>query len=167
MLYNSAWKPSIRENWSYQFSFPRRQSLHRYYKQKEEQGENRNAFRGSSLSSEIVSTAPYPSRTDRKEAHNDSVVPSKDRKFIKSSNQIPPGCDVAGYEYAQGQDRERVHEAALLLDHGISSWISAHWRHRDTGGDAAWDSRREMANSRFFVQRASRLDNEQLMASRE
>lgn len=51
--------------------------------------------------------------------YNNSVVPGKNGKLMKSSDQIPPSCDVAGYEDAKGQNGERGHEAALLLDHGI------------------------------------------------
>ena len=51
--------------------------------------------------------------------YNNSVVPGKNGKLMKSSDQIPPSCDVAGYEDAKSQDGERGHEAALLLDHGI------------------------------------------------
>lgn len=34
--------------------------------------------------------------------YNNSVVPGKNGKFMKSSDQIPPSCDVAGYEDAKG-----------------------------------------------------------------
>ena len=50
------------------------------------------------------------------------MVPGKNGELIKSSDQIPPSCDVAGYKDAKCQDGERGHEAALLLDHGILSW---------------------------------------------
>lgn len=79
-----------------QFSLARGQLPHWYYQQEEEQRENGN-------------TSGSPS--------NDAVVPRKNGKFIQPSYQIPPGCDVAGYEYAKGEDGERVHEAALLLYH--------------------------------------------------
>lgn len=46
--------------------------------------------------------------------HNDSVIPSKDCKFIQSSNQIPPSGDISGYEDTKGEDREGVHESAAI-----------------------------------------------------
>lgn len=52
---------------------------------------------------------------EERSTYNNTVVPGEDGKLIKSSNQIPPGSNVAGYEYAKGQDGERVHEAAVLL----------------------------------------------------
>lgn len=55
--------------------------------------------------------------------YNNTVVPGKDGKLIKSSDQIPPGSNVAGYEYAKGQDGKWVHEAALLLT--MSVWAVA------------------------------------------
>jgi hypothetical protein len=58
---------------------------------------------------------------DMNDTYDNSVVPGKDCKLIKSSDEIPPSCDVAGYEYAECQDGKRGHEAALLLDHGILS----------------------------------------------
>ena len=63
-------------------------------------------------------------------AYNNTVVPGKDGKLIKSSDQIPPGSNVAGDEYAKGQDRERVHEAAVLLTMRWYLSLSAHWRLR-------------------------------------
>jgi len=42
------------------------------------------------------------------------VIPSEYGKLIKTSNQIPPGCDVAGHEDPKGQDREGVHESAAI-----------------------------------------------------
>ena len=54
--------------------------------------------------------------------YNNTVVPGKNGKLIKSSDQIPPGCNVAGYEYAKGQDGKWVHEAALLLTMRV--WLS-------------------------------------------
>lgn len=59
------------------------------------------------------------------------MIPGKDGQFIKSRNQIPPGGNVAGYEYAKGQDGERVHEAALLPSHGRIAESSVHWRGAD------------------------------------
>ncbi|CAG8980176.1 hypothetical protein HYALB_00007417 [Hymenoscyphus albidus] len=41
--------------------------------------------------------------------YDDSVVPGKDCKLIKSGDQIPPGCDVTGYEDRKCEDREWVH----------------------------------------------------------
>lgn len=62
--------------------------------------------------------------------YNNTVVPGKDGKLIKSSDQIPPGSNVAGYEYAKGQDGKWVHEAALLLTIRVWLSLSAHWRAR-------------------------------------
>jgi hypothetical protein len=45
------------------------------------------------------------------ETYNDSVVPGEDCKLIKSSNQIPPRSDVAGYEDRKSEDGEGVHES--------------------------------------------------------
>jgi hypothetical protein len=42
------------------------------------------------------------------------VIPSKDCELIQSSNQIPPGGDVSGYEDTKGEDREGVHESAVI-----------------------------------------------------
>lgn len=65
--------------------------------------------------------------------HDNTVVPGEDGKLIKSSDQIPPGSNVAGDEYAKGQDGKRVHEAAVLLCmRGLLS-LSAHWRLRYGG----------------------------------
>lgn len=47
--------------------------------------------------------------------HNDTVVPGEDRKFIQSSDQIPPGCDVASYKDPKCEDRERVHRAVATI----------------------------------------------------
>lgn len=53
-------------------------------------------------------------RRYKQDTHDNSVVPSKNRELIQSSNQIPPGGYVAGYEDAEGQDRERVHESTSI-----------------------------------------------------
>lgn len=45
--------------------------------------------------------------------HNNSVVPGKDGKLIKASNEIPSSSDVASYENAKSEDREGVHRSAL------------------------------------------------------
>jgi hypothetical protein len=43
-------------------------------------------------------------------AYNNSVIPSKNGKFVKSSYQIPARSDIAGYEDRKSEDREWVHE---------------------------------------------------------
>ena len=45
--------------------------------------------------------------------YNNSVVPGKDGKFIKSSNKIPPRSDVAGYEDRESYG-EGVHESLAI-----------------------------------------------------
>lgn len=44
-------------------------------------------------------------------ANHYSVIPCEYCKLIKSSNQIPPRSDVAGYEDRKCEDREGVHES--------------------------------------------------------
>jgi hypothetical protein len=46
-------------------------------------------------------------------AYHDSVVPGEYRQLIQTSDEIPPSCGVAGYEYSKSEDRERVHEFGL------------------------------------------------------
>jgi hypothetical protein len=53
------------------------------------------------------------------------VIPGKNSKLIKSSYQIPPGSNVAGYEDPKGEDREGVHESAAIV-HTLLSLGSAH-----------------------------------------
>lgn len=43
-------------------------------------------------------------------ANHYSVIPCEYCKLIKSSNQIPPRSDVAGYENRKCENREGVHE---------------------------------------------------------
>lgn len=55
-------------------------------------------------------------------AHNHSVVPGEDGKFIEAGNKVPSSGDVASYEDAEGQRGERVHRRVetprlLLLKH--------------------------------------------------
>jgi hypothetical protein len=47
--------------------------------------------------------------------HDDSVIPGKYGELIQSSNQIPPGSNVASYEDPKGEDREGVHESAAIV----------------------------------------------------
>lgn len=46
--------------------------------------------------------------------YDDSVVPSEDSQVIKSSDQIPPRSDVAGYEDRKSENREGVHESPSI-----------------------------------------------------
>jgi hypothetical protein len=55
------------------------------------------------------------------------VVPSKYGELIQSSNQIPPGSNVASYEDPKGEDRERVHESAAIA-HTLLSLGFVHLR---------------------------------------
>ena len=70
--------------------------------------------------------------------YNNTVVPGKDGKLIKSSDQIPPGSNVAGYEYAKGQDGKWVHEAALLLTMRVWLSLSVLWQARYGRKFAKW-----------------------------
>lgn len=59
-------------------------------------------------------------------ANHYSVIPCEDCKLIKSSNQIPPRSDVAGYENRKCENREGVHESfpiscASLWDYFVGS----------------------------------------------
>lgn len=45
--------------------------------------------------------------------HNDTVFPSKDGKFIETSDQIPTGSNVASDEDAERQNRKGVHRSAI------------------------------------------------------
>jgi hypothetical protein len=54
------------------------------------------------------------------------VVPGKNGELIQSSNQIPPGSNVAGYEDPKGEDREGVHESAAIV-RTLLSLGPAHW----------------------------------------
>lgn len=64
-------------------------------------------------------------------AYDDSVVPGEDSKLIKSSDQIPPRSDVAGYEDRKSENREGVHEspiagASLFCRYSVSDvWNAA------------------------------------------
>lgn len=58
--------------------------------------------------------------------HDYSVIPGKYCEFIQSSNQIPPGSNVAGYEDPKGEDREGVHESAAIVRTLLSLGF-AHW----------------------------------------
>jgi hypothetical protein len=56
----------------------------------------------------------HPNKEMLEETDNNSVIPGEDSKLIQTGNQIPPGCDVAGYEDPKGQDRKGVHELAAI-----------------------------------------------------
>jgi hypothetical protein len=43
------------------------------------------------------------------------VIPGKNGELIQSSNQIPPGSNIAGYEDPKGEGREGVHESAAIV----------------------------------------------------
>jgi hypothetical protein len=43
------------------------------------------------------------------------VIPGKNGELIQSSNQIPPGSNVAGYEDPKSEDRKGVHEEAAIV----------------------------------------------------
>lgn len=45
--------------------------------------------------------------------YDDTVFPGKNGKFIKTSNQIPTGSDVASDEDAERQNRKGVHRSAI------------------------------------------------------
>lgn len=49
--------------------------------------------------------------------YHNPVVPSKDSKFIESSNKIPPCSDVACYKDRECENGKGVHEFLLLLLH--------------------------------------------------
>jgi len=53
-------------------------------------------------------------KTELRNTYDDSVVPGEDCKLIKSSNQIPPRSDVAGYEDRKSEDRKGVHESPSI-----------------------------------------------------
>ncbi len=44
--------------------------------------------------------------------YDNPVVPGEDSKLIKSSNQIPPRSNVAGYEDRKCEYGEGVHESS-------------------------------------------------------
>lgn len=61
---------------------------------------------------------PFTSQGKRynqgEETHNNSVIPSKDSKFIQSSNEVPPRCGVASYKDSESEDGKGVHESGEL-----------------------------------------------------
>ena len=58
------------------------------------------------------------------------MVPSKNGQLTESSNQIPPGSNVAGDEDPKGEDREGVHESAAIIRTLLSLGL-AHWEFND------------------------------------
>lgn len=58
-------------------------------------------------------------------ANHYSVIPCEYDKFIKSSNQIPPRSDVAGYEDRKCEDGKRVHESLAIARASLSGASSS------------------------------------------
>jgi len=48
-------------------------------------------------------------------AYHDTVIPGKDGKLIQAGDEVPTGSDVSGDKDTQGKDRERVHEAPMVV----------------------------------------------------
>lgn len=68
------------------------------------------------------------------------MIPSKDRKLVQPSDQIPPGCDVAGYKDPEGQNRKGVHESATFARTLLKSKLHAFSRGSRLLGVAARDA---------------------------
>lgn len=115
LVYVSAENSKLLCNQTYQISLPRCQSLHGYYDQEEKDRQYRKPLCRARLQKRILARNPYLYRFSGGNTHDNSVIPGENGELIQSSDQIPPGSNVAGYEDPKGEDRKGVHESAAIV----------------------------------------------------